>query len=101
MDVVWAAEAVKDAQEVVQVSGIDSTTLIKVAAILGAGFCMGVGAIGAALGEGYIGGKAMEGIARQPELQGVLTRTMIIADAIAETTGVYSLFIAILLLFVI
>ncbi|MBL7092231.1 MAG: ATP synthase F0 subunit C, partial [Candidatus Omnitrophica bacterium] len=47
------------------------------------------------------GGKACEGIARQPELQGPLTRTMLLADAIAETTGIYALIIAILLIFVV
>ena len=101
MNIAWAAEAAKQAQEVVQVSGIDSATLIKIAALLGAGFCMGVGAIGAALGEGFIGGKAVEGIARQPELQGVLTRTMILGDAIAETTGVYALIVALVLIFMV
>jgi len=101
MNIAWAAEAAKQAQEAVQVSGIDSATLIKIAALLGAGFCMGVGAIGAALGEGFIGGKAVEGIARQPELQGVLTRTMILGDAIAETTGVYALIVALVLIFMV
>ncbi|MFH1645418.1 MAG: ATP synthase F0 subunit C, partial [Candidatus Omnitrophota bacterium] len=47
------------------------------------------------------GGSACEGIARQPELQGVLTRTMLIADAIAETTGIYALVISLLLIFVV
>ncbi len=101
MSIAWAAEAAKQAQEAVQVSGIDSATLIKIAALLGAGFCMGVGAIGAALGEGFIGGKAVEGIARQPELQGVLTRTMILGDAIAETTGIYALIVALVLIFMV
>lgn len=101
MDIVWAAEVAKNVEEVAKSSGIDSFTLIRVAALLGAGFCMAIGSIGAALGEGFIGGKALEGIARQPELQGPLTRTMIIADAIAETTGVYALLVAILLIFVV
>ncbi|MFH1856936.1 MAG: ATP synthase F0 subunit C [Candidatus Omnitrophota bacterium] len=69
------------------------------AALIGAGLCMGIGAIGPAIGEGFIGAKTVESMARQPELQGPLTRTMILADAIAETTGVYSLIVAILLIF--
>ncbi len=101
MNVVWAAEVAKQAQSAAQISGIDSATLIKIAALLAAGFCMGVGAIGAALGEGFIGGKAVEGIARQPELQGTLTRTMILGDAIAETTGVYALIVALVLIFMV
>ncbi len=80
---------------------IDATTIIRAAALLGAGLCMGLGAIGPGIGEGFVGGKACEGIARQPELQGPITRTMLIADAIAESTGIYSLVIALLLIFVV
>ena len=92
------------AQEVAQVASqtvIDSATLIRVAALLGAGLCMGLGAIGPGIGEGIVGGKACEAIARQPQMQGVLTRTMLLADAISETTGIYSLIIALLLIFVV
>ena len=41
----------------------------------------------------------IEAIGRQPEASGAITRTMIIGDALAETTGLYSLIIAILLMF--
>jgi F-type H+-transporting ATPase subunit c len=82
-------------------SAIDAATLIRVAALLGAGLCMGLGAIGPGIGEGIVGGKACEAIARQPQMQGVLTRTMLLADAISETTGIYSLIIALLLIFVV
>ena len=75
--------------------------LVRCSALLGAGVCMGIGAIGPGRCEGYVGGKACEGIARQPELQGVLTRTMLIGDAVAESTGIYSLVIALLLIFVV
>lgn len=68
---------------------------------LAAGLCMGLGAWGPAVGEGFIGGKALEGMARQPEMANILFRNMIIADAIAETTGVYSLLVAIIILFVV
>ena len=50
-------------------------------------------------GEGFCGGKAVEAIGRQPEASGAITRTMIIGDALAETTGLYSLVIALLLMF--
>lgn len=80
---------------------IDGTVIIRAAALLGAGLCMGLGAIGPGIGEGFVGGKACEGIARQPELQGPITRTMLIADAIAESTGIYALVIALLLIFVV
>ena len=61
---------------------------------------MGIGAIGPGIGEGNAVGKALEGMARQPETSGTLRSTMIMGCAIAETTGLYSLIIAILLVFV-
>ena len=66
---------------------------------LGAGLCMGIGAIGPAIGEGNAVSKALEGMARQPEVSGTLRSTMIMGCAIAETTGIYSLIIAFLILF--
>ena len=73
--------------------------IIGAAKALGAAFCMGVGAIGPALGEGNAVGKALEGMARQPEAAGDLRTNMILGCAITETTGIYSLVIALLILF--
>ena len=101
MNIAWAAEAVAQTAEVAKTVPIDGTIILRAAALLGAGLCMGLGAIGPGIGEGVVGGQACEGIARQPELQGPLTRTMLLADAIAETTGIYALIIAILLIFVV
>ena len=66
---------------------------------LGAGICMGIGAIGPALGEGNAVSKALEGIARQPEAAGDLRTNMILGCAVTETTGIYSLLISFLILF--
>lgn len=66
---------------------------------LGAGLCMGIGAIGPAVGEGNAVSKALEGMARQPEAAGTLRSTMIMGCAITETTGIYSLLIAFMILF--
>ena len=66
---------------------------------IGAGLCMGIGAIGPGIGEGNAVGKALEGMARQPESAGTLRSTMIMGCAIAETTGIYSLLIAFMILF--
>ena len=76
------------------------TALIGAARALGAGLCMGLGAIGPAIGEGNAVGKALEGMARQPEAASNLRTNMILGCAITETTGIYSLVIALLLLFV-
>ena len=66
---------------------------------IGAGLCMGLGAIGPGVGEGNAVGKALEGMARQPESAGNLRTNMILGCAITETTGIYSLLIAFLILF--
>ena len=65
---------------------------------LGAGIAM-IAGIGPALGEGNAVAKACEAIGRQPECQGPVTTTMLMGCAVAETTGLYALVIAILLLF--
>ncbi|HIQ67480.1 MAG TPA: ATP synthase F0 subunit C [Candidatus Faecousia excrementigallinarum] len=73
--------------------------IIKAACAIGAGLCMGIGAIGPAIGEGNAVGKALEGMARQPETSGTLRTNMILGCAITETTGIYSLLISFLILF--
>ena len=74
--------------------------IIQAAKALGAGLCMGLGAIGPAIGEGNAVGKALESMARQPEMQGNLRTNMILGCAITETTGIYALVISLLLMFV-
>ena len=66
---------------------------------LAAGLCMGLGALGPALGEGNAVSKALEGMARQPEAAGTLRTNMILGCAVTETTGIYSLVISLLILF--
>ena len=70
------------------------TAIVKAACAIGAGIAMGFGAIGPAVGE------ALEGMARQPEMANLLRTNMILGCAITESTGIYSLVIALLLLFV-
>lgn len=72
---------------------------VKACAALAAGLCMGIGAIGPALGEGNAVSHALEGMARQPEAAGDLRTNMILGCAITETTGIYSLVVALLLIF--
>jgi len=66
---------------------------------LGAGLCMGIGAIGPAIGEGNAVSHALDGMARQPEATSNLRSNMIMGCAITETTGIYSLVIALLIMF--
>ena len=66
---------------------------------LGAGVAM-IAGIGPGIGEGNAVAKACEAIGRQPESKGNVTSTMLMGCAVAETTGLYALVIAILLIFV-
>ncbi|MEE5992267.1 MAG: ATP synthase F0 subunit C [Oscillospiraceae bacterium] len=68
------------------------------ASALGAGTAM-IAGIGPGIGEGYAVGKACESIGRQPESSGAVTRTMFIGCAVAESTGIYGLLVALLLMF--
>ena len=73
--------------------------LILGACALGAGMAM-IAGIGPGIGEGNAVAKACEAIGRQPESKGAVTTTMLMGCAVAETTGLYALVIAILLIFV-
>ncbi len=66
---------------------------------LGAGTAM-IAGIGPGIGEGNAVASACEAIGRQPECKSEVTTTMLMGCAIAETTGLYALVIAILLIFV-
>lgn len=66
---------------------------------LGAGVAM-VAGIGPGIGEGNAVASACEAIGRQPECKGTVTSTMIMGCVVAESTGIYALVIAILLIFV-
>ena len=80
---------------------MNSEAIIVLAKALGAGLCMGIGAIGPALGEGNAVSHALDGMARQPEAASNLRTNMILGCAITETTGIYSLVVALLILFAI
>lgn len=75
--------------------------IVRAFALLGAGLAMGLGAIGPGIGEGFAAGKACEAIGRSPQEAGLLTRTMLVGQAVSESTGIYSLVVALLLLFVV
>ncbi len=73
-------------------------TIISASALLGAGFAM-IAGIGPGIGQGYAAGKAVEAVARQPEARGNIITTMLLGQAVAESTGIYALVIAIVLVF--
>ena len=68
-------------------------------AYLGAGLSIGVAAFGTGIGMGFMVGKTVEGIARQPEASRDLMTTMIIGIAFIEALALYALVISFLLTF--
>ena len=79
--------------------GITSEAFILGCSAIGAGLAM-IAGIGPGVGQGHAAGHAAAAVGRQPEAQADITRTMLLGQAVAETTGIYGLVIAIILLFV-
>ena len=73
--------------------------IVLMGCAIGAGLAL-IAGIGPGIGEGYAAGKTVEAIARQPELKGELTSTMILGIALSETTGIYGFVTGLLLMFV-
>lgn len=67
-------------------------------AVLGAGIAM-IGGLGAGIGQGIAAGKGAEAVGRNPEAAGKIRSIMVLGIALAETTGIYALVIALLLIF--
>ncbi len=72
---------------------------LKLISILAAAFTVSFGAIGPALAEGRAVAAGLDAIARQPEAAGAISRTLFVGLAMIETTAIYCLVIALLLLF--
>lgn len=66
---------------------------------IGAGLAVFTG-FGTGIGQGWAASKAVEAVGRQPEAVSQIRSTMIMGQAVAETTGIYGFVVAILLIFV-
>ena len=78
---------------------ITSEAFILGCSAIGAGLAV-IAGIGPGIGQGYAAGQAASAVGRQPEAKGDIAQTMLLGQAVAETTGIYGLVIAIILLFV-
>jgi F-type H+-transporting ATPase subunit c len=72
---------------------------IKGMAEIAVGLLIGLGALGAGIGDGLVSARVVEGTARQPELRGALLGIMFIAVGIIEALPIIALGIALFLLF--
>ncbi len=78
---------------------MNDATLLAAVSIATAGFTVAIGSIGPALGEGRGLAAALDAIARQPESASTLTRTLFVGMAMVESTAIYCLVVALILLF--
>ena len=78
---------------------ISGQDLILACSAIGAGIAVTSG-IGTGIGQGNAAGHAAAAVGRNPGAQGNITTTMLLGQAVAETTGLYGLVVALLLMFV-
>jgi len=74
--------------------------LIQMARIIAAGATIAIGSIAPALAEGKALAQALESIARQPDASDTISRTLFVGLAMVESTAIYCLVMAFIILFV-
>ncbi len=79
--------------------GITGQDLIYACSAIGAGLAM-IAGIGPGVGQGIAAGHAAAAVGRNPGAKGDITTTMLLGQAVAETTGLYGLVVAFILMFV-
>ena len=80
-------------------SQITNEGLILACSAIGAGIAM-IAGVGPGIGQGIAAGQGAAAVGRNPGAKGNIMSTMLLGQAVAETTGLYALIIAILLIFV-
>ena len=78
---------------------ISNEGLILACSAIGAGLAM-IAGIGPGVGQGIAAGHGASAVGRNPGARGQIMSTMLLGQAVAETTGLYGLLVAMLLLFV-
>ena len=77
---------------------ITGTDIIAAASAIGAGIAM-IAGVGPGIGQGYAAGQGAAAVGRNPGARGNIMSTMLLGQAVAETTGLYGFAVAIILLF--
>mgnify|MGYP004597297601 FL=1 len=78
---------------------ITGQDLIRACSAIGAGLEV-IEGIGPGIGQGIAAGYGASAVGRNPGAKGDIMSTMLLGQAVAETTGLYGLLVAMLLLFV-
>ncbi len=74
-------------------------SIVSAASVIAAGIAVGLGAIGPGIGQGNAAGQAVEGIARQPEVEDKIRGTLLLSLAFMEALTIYGLVVALSLIF--
>jgi F-type H+-transporting ATPase subunit c len=72
---------------------------VALVSIFTAGITMAIGSIGPALGEARAVAEALRSLAQQPDEANTITRTLFVSLALIESTAIYCLVIALILVF--
>ena len=78
---------------------MDSLGLVAAVSIFTAGLTIAIGSIGPALGEARTAAQALSAIAQQPDESNTITRTLFVSLAMIESTAIYCLVVAMILIF--
>lgn len=78
---------------------MNDTTLVALVSTVTAGLTIAIGSIGPALGEGRALAEALRSIAQQPDEAGSINRTLFVGLAMIESTAIYCLVVALILVF--
>ena len=79
-------------------NGISGQDFIFGCSAIGAGLAM-IAGLGPGIGQGIAGGHAASAVGRNPGAKGDITATMLLGQAVAETTGLYGFAVAAILMF--
>jgi F-type H+-transporting ATPase subunit c len=78
---------------------MDNIGLIGMASVIASGLCIGIGAVGPAIGEGRAVAQALTSIAQQPDERNFITRTLFVGLAMIESTAIYCFVVSMILIF--
>jgi ATP synthase F0 subunit c len=79
----------------------ETSAISPAMALLAAGLCSGFGGIGPGIGNGMAAEGAVRWVARNVDHAGDLMRTMLVAQAVSQSTAIYAMVVSLVLIFVI
>ena len=91
---------VAEVSNVMELAELRSETLLQMVRYIVAGATIAIGSVGPAFAEGKALAQALEAIARQPDASGTVSRTLFVGLAMVESTAIYCLVMAFIILFV-